>query len=186
MVEAITNFDLSIMLYVQENLRTGVGNAIMKCITHLGDAGCFWIAVGVILLFFKKTRPIGFSVLVSLVINAIFTNLTLKDLIARPRPFVVSDAIVTLVKEPGSFSFPSGHTSASVTAALVLFKLTPKKYGISALILAALIALSRIYVGVHYPTDILGGLIVAVVSSIWGCYLVKCIYMRVKERKCHD
>ncbi len=180
MIEAITNLDLSIMMFVQENLRSDVGNAIWTFITHLGDDGYLWIALGVILLFFKKTRPIGFSVLVSLLINAIFTNITLKDLIGRPRPFVVSDAIVTLIKEPSSFSFPSGHTSGSMTAALVLYKLTPKKYGIPAVVLASLIALSRIYVGVHYPTDILGGLVVAFVSSLWGCYLVKCIY-RVRK-----
>ena len=124
--------------------------------------------------------------MVSLLINSIFTNITLKDLIARPRPFVVSDAIVTLIKEPSSFSFPSGHTSGSMTAALALLKLTPKKYGIPAVVLAALIALSRIYVGAHYPTDVLGGLVIAFVSSIWGCYLVKQIYIKIKERKCHD
>ena len=66
------------------------------------------------------------------------------------------------------------------------YKLTPKKYGIPAVILASLIALSRIYVGVHYPTDVLGGLVIAFVSSLWGCYLVKCMYIRMKERSCHD
>ncbi|MEE1314946.1 MAG: phosphatase PAP2 family protein [Faecalimonas sp.] len=186
MIEAITNIDLAILLFVQEYLRTDVGNMIWKFITHLGDGGWLWITVGVILLFFKKTRVIGFSVLISLLINAIFTNITLKDLIARPRPFVICDAIETLIKQPSSYSFPSGHTSGSMTAALVLYKLTPKKYGIPAVILASLIALSRIYVGVHYPTDVLGGLVIAFVSSLWGCYLVKCMYIRMKERSCHD
>ncbi len=183
MIETITNIDLDILLYVQEHIRSDFMTPIWKFITHLGDAGWLWITIGVVLLFFKKTRLIGFSVLVSLLINAIFTNITLKDLIGRPRPYTVSDAIVPIIKLPSELSFPSGHTSSSFTAALVLLKLTPKKYGIPAVVLAALISLSRIYVGVHYPTDILGGIVVGIISSIWGCYFVKRIYIRIKERK---
>lgn len=178
----ITNIDLSIMMFVQENLRGEIGNAIMKFITHLGDGGWFWIAIGVVLLLFKKTRVAGFSVLISLAINAFFTNMTLKDLIARPRPFHVSEAIVPLIAHPSSFSFPSGHTSGSLTAAFALYKTMPKKVGIPAVILASLIGLSRIYVGVHYPTDVLGGLAVAIVSSIWGCFLVKYVDKHRKKR----
>lgn len=163
------------MMFVQENLRSEIGNAIMKFVTHLGDGGWLWIAIGVLLLVFKKTRVAGFSVLISLAINAFFTNITLKDLIARPRPFHVSDAIVPLIAHPSSFSFPSGHTSGSLTAAFAMYKTLPKKVGIPAVILASLIGLSRIYVGVHYPTDVLGGLVVAVISSIWGCFAVKYI-----------
>ncbi len=183
MIETITNIDLSILQYVQEHIRNDFMTPIWKFITHLGDGGWLWITLGVVLLFFKKTRLIGFSVLVSLLINAIFTNITLKDLIGRPRPYTVSNAIVPIIKLPSELSFPSGHTSSSFAAALVLLKLTPKKYGIPAVVLAALISLSRIYVGVHYPTDILGGIVVGIISSIWGCYLVKCIYIRIKERK---
>ena len=178
----ITNMDLSIMMFVQENLRSEIGNTIMKFITHLGDGGWFWIAIGVILLLFKKTRIAGFSVLISLAINAFFTNLTLKDLIARPRPFHVSEAIVPLIAHPSSFSFPSGHTSGSLTAAFALYKTMPKKVGVPAVILASLIGLSRIYVGVHYPTDVLGGLLVTTVSSIWGCFAVEYAASRVAKK----
>ena len=177
----ITNLDLSILMYVQEHLRSEIGDAIMVFITHLGDGGWLWIALGVLLLLFKKTRIAGFSVLISLAINALFTNVTLKDLIARPRPFHVSNEILPLIPLPSSFSFPSGHTSGSLTAALALYKTSPKKYGIPAVILASLIAISRIYVGVHYPTDVLGGVVVAIISSIWGCFLVK--YAAAKLRK---
>lgn len=181
-LRSMTNFEISILLWIQENLR-GPLDGLWVFITKLGNGGWLWIAIGVALLLFKKTRVIGFSVLISLGINAIFTNLTLKDLIARPRPFHVSDAIVTLIKHPSSFSFPSGHTSGSLTAALVLYKLTPKKYGVPAVILASLIAVSRIYIGVHYPTDVLGGVVVAFVSSTWGCYLVKQVSEKIKKRK---
>ena len=138
----ITKIDLGIMMFIQENLRSEIGNAIMKFVTHLGDGGWLWIAIGVLLLVFKKTRVAGFSVLNSLAINAFFTNITLKDLIARPRPFHVSDAIVPLIAHPSSFSFPSGHTSGSLTAAFALYKTMPKRVGIPAVILASLIGFS--------------------------------------------
>ena len=121
--------------------------------------------------------------LISLAINAFFTNITLKDLIARPRPFHVSDEILPLIALPSSFSFPSGHTSGSLTAALALYKTTPKKYGVPAVILAALIGISRIYVGVHYPTDVLGGVVIAIVSSVWGCFLVKYVFGKIAAKK---
>ena len=178
----ITNIDLSIMMFVQEHLRSAIGNAIMIFITHLGDGGWLWIALGVALLLFKKTRAVGFSVLISLAINALFTNVTLKDLIARPRPFNVDSAIIPLIAKPSSFSFPSGHTSGSLTAAFALYKTAPKKVGVPAVILASLIGLSRIYVGVHYPTDVLGGVVVAFVSSVWGCFLVKYLAEKLKKK----
>ncbi len=171
----ITKIDLSVMMFVQEHLRTNMGNAVMKFITHLGDDGILWIALGVGLLLFRKTRKIGWCVLVSLLINSLITNVTLKNLIARPRPFHASELIQPLIHRPSSFSFPSGHTSGSLTAALAFQKYVPKKYGVPAVVLASLIAISRIYVGVHYPTDVLGGVAVAVISSFLGCKLVELV-----------
>ena len=182
----ITNIDLGIMMFVQENLRSEIGNAIMKFITHLGDGGWLWIAIGVALLLFKKTIVAGFSVLISLAINALFTNITLKDLIARPRPFVVNDAIVPLVGGVSPYrSFPSGHSGGSFAAMLALSKWVPKKIGIPAIILAAMVALSRLYVGVHYPTDILGGFVVGLVCSFAAYRIVKYV-MRKREEKIAD
>ena len=178
----MNQFEASILLWIQENLR-GLMDGFWVFVTHLGDGGYLWIALGIVLLFFKKTRPIGFTVLISLLINFIITNITLKDLIARPRPFVVNDAIVTLIREPKSFSFPSGHTSASFAAMLALSYWVPKKVGIPAIILASMIAFSRMYIGVHYPTDILGGILVGFMSSIWAYYLVRRLGNMIKERK---
>lgn len=171
----MTKIDLSVMVFVQEHLRTNIGNAIIKFITHLGDDGILWIALGVGLLLFRKTRKIGWCVLVSLLINLLITNVTLKNLIARPRPFHASEIIQPLICRPSSFSFPSGHTSGSLTAALAFQKYVPKKYGVPAVVLASLIAVSRIYVGVHYPTDVLGGIAVALISSFLGCKLVELV-----------
>ncbi len=168
----MNGFEVSILLWIQENLR-GAMDGFWIAITTLADKGWFWIGLGVVLLLFRKTRVVGVTLLVSLMINGILTNLTLKDLFARPRPFNVSPELLTLIEKPSSFSFPSGHTSVSFAGALVLLKMMPKKVGVPAVILAAMIGFSRMYIGVHYPTDVLGGIVVGVIASEAAYYLVK-------------
>ena len=168
----MNQFEVSILLWIQENLR-GALDGFWVFITHLGDKGYLWIAIGLALLLFKKTRSVGVTVLLALLINLFITNIGLKNIIARPRPFHVNPDLVTLIKHPSSFSFPSGHTSGSLTAAFVLFHLMPKKIGVPAVTLATMIAFSRMYVGVHYPTDVLGGIAVAIVASTAGIMIVQ-------------
>ena len=168
----MNQFEISILLWIQENLR-GALDGFWVFITHLGDGGYLWIAIGIALLFFKKTRPVGISVLLALLINLFITNIGLKNIIARPRPFNVNPELITLIKHPSSFSFPSGHTSGSLTAAMVLYHLMPKKIGVPAVVLATMIAFSRMYVGVHYPTDVLGGIAVAMVASTVAIVIVR-------------
>ena len=182
----MNQFEASIILWIQENLR-GIMDGFWIFITHLGDEGYLWIAMGLVLLIFKKTRPIGFTVLLSLLINLLITNITLKDLVARPRPFVVNDLIHPLVGGVNKYtSFPSGHTSGSFSAMFALYRWVPKKIGIPALILAGLVAISRLYVGVHYPTDVLGGLVVGFICSVWAYHLVKMALKKLEEKKTHD
>ena len=179
----MNQFEASIILWIQENLR-GVMDGFWIFITSLGDGGYLWIALGVILLIFKKTRPIGFTVLISLLFNLIITNLTLKDLVARPRPFVVNEAIKPLVGGVNLYtSFPSGHTSGSFSAMFAVYRWVPKKIGIPALVLAGLVAISRLYVGVHYPTDLLGGFVVAFMCSVWSYHLVQVVRQKIGEKK---
>ncbi len=168
----MNQFEVSILLWIQENLR-GALDAFWVFVTHLGDGGYLWIAIGVLLLLFKKTRAVGVSVLLALLINLCITNISLKNIIARPRPFNVNPELVTLIKHPSSFSFPSGHTSGSFTAALVLYHLMPKKIGVPAVVLATMIGFSRMYVGVHYPTDVLGGIVVGIVASTVAILVVR-------------
>lgn len=180
----MNQFEASIILWIQENLR-GFMDGFWVFVTHLGDDGILWIAIGLTLLFFKKTRPIGFTMLISLLINFIIVNVTLKDLIARDRPFVVNKAIEVLrIKLPSPHrSFPSGHTSGSFSAMFALYKWVPKKIGIPALILATLVALSRLYVGVHYPTDLIGGCLVGFMSSVWAYHIVQTVRRKLEEKK---
>ena len=174
----MNQFEVSILLWIQENLR-GALDGFWVFITHLGDEGYLWIAIGIALLFFKKTRAVGVSVLLALLINLFITNIGLKNIIARPRPFNVNPELVTLIKHPSSFSFPSGHTSGSLTAAFVLYHLMPKKIGVPAVVLATMIAFSRMYVGVHYPTDVLGGIVVAVIASTLGIMIVQSLKEKI-------
>lgn len=179
----MNQFEASIILWIQENLR-GALDGVWVFITHLGDDGILWIAMGLTMLFFKKTRPIGFTMLISLLFDYLLINVTLKGLFARPRPFVVNEAIVTLINKPSPFrSFPSGHSGGSFAAMFALYKWVPKKIGAPALVLAALVALSRLYVGVHYPTDIIGGCIIGFICSALAYKLVEIARRKIGEKK---
>lgn len=177
----MTNIEISILLWIQENLR-GPMDGFWMCISSLADKGWFWITLGVVLLAFKKTRKVGITMLAALAINLCLTNVILKELIARVRPYNTSTEIVTLIKHLGDYSFPSGHTSASFSGALVLFRMMPKKVGIPAVILATMIGFSRLYVGVHFPTDVLGGIVVGMIASIAGYYLVSFVEKKIGEK----
>lgn len=179
----MNQLEASIILWIQENLR-GVMDGFWVFVTHLGDDGLLWIAMGITLLFFKKTRPIGFTVLLSLLFDYLIVNVTLKGLVARPRPFVVNELIEPLVGGVSPYrSFPSGHSAGSFAAMFALYKWVPKKIGIPALVLASLVALSRLYVGVHHPTDIIGGCIIGFVCSVLAYRVVKRLLKRIEEKK---
>ncbi len=177
-------FESGIILWIQENVRGPVGNVFWEFITHLGDEGYLWIAMGIVLLFFKKTRPIGFTVLVSLLFDFLIINVALKELVARPRPFVVNELIEPLVGGVSAYrSFPSGHSGGSFAAMFALYRWVPKKIGIPALFLASLVALSRLYVGVHYPTDIIGGFVIGFICSALAYLVVKMVMNKIGEKK---
>jgi undecaprenyl-diphosphatase len=166
-----TNFDCAVFQLV-EKLWNPVLDAIMIFITHLGDDGIFWIALGVILCIFKKTRKYGVLVLLGLGIASCINNLVLKQIFERPRPFNFdgwpSDFVFPnpLIEKPHSFSFPSGHTSSSLGAATPLLIKANKKLGIPMFILALLVGFSRVYIHVHYPTDVIVGTLVGIVGGI--------------------
>lgn len=165
-LEWIQNIDAQILLFIQQYIRQDMMNWFWKDITFLGDGGWFWIVLGVVLLIPKKTRKSGFTALLALIIGSVITNLVLKTAVARIRPYDAVEGLVPLVKKLRDYSFPSGHTCASFSCAVVYYKMYPDIKGKGAMVLAVLIALSRLYVGVHYPTDVLGGAIVGWLSAI--------------------
>ncbi len=161
------NFDMAILDLIQSNIRTGFMDAIMPFITQLGDAGLIWIILSIGLIIPKKTRKIGFVMIIALILNGIICNIILKPMLARIRPFDVNTAVKLLINKPRDFSFPSGHTSASFTAASVLFFRKSKLF-VPSLVLAFLISFSRLYLYVHYPSDVLAGLVLGVLCGYIG------------------
>lgn len=170
-LQSVQNLDGEILLQIQQHLRTDMLTPFMKIVTFLGNGGWFWILCAVVLLAIPKTRKTGYAAVLSLIFGVIVTNLLLKNIVARPRPFAEIEALIPLIAKPTDFSFPSGHTTASFAVALVMLRMLPKKIGIPAVVLSALVAFSRLYLGVHYPTDVLTGFVVALVGSslaVWG------------------
>ena len=166
------------ILYAINNLHNPVLDKIMIAITSLGNAGLIWIAIAVFLLFIRKTRKCGALMLVSMLLGLIIGNGVLKNLIARDRPCWIDTNIPLLIPNPLDYSFPSGHTLASFEAAVMIF-LHNKKWGTISFVLAIIIAFSRMYLFVHFPTDILGGMILGTVTSIAVYYG----YEKIKNKK---
>lgn len=178
----LQSIDAGILLFIQEHLRIEALNGFWKAVTFLGNAGWFWLAAGFILLIPRKTRKVGLTALFSVFICFLITNVVLKNWIARPRPYVTLSSIYPLIPKPREFSFPSGHACVSFASAFIYYRMAPKKYGIPALILAGLISFSRLYVGVHYPGDVLGGILAAWAGSTLAYYLMsKSALMRKKK-----
>ncbi|MBR7089313.1 MAG: phosphatase PAP2 family protein [Lachnospiraceae bacterium] len=171
-------WDGQFLIWLQENVRSDVLTPIMKLITHLGDKGIFWILIAIVMLFFKKTRPLGIMAGIALVFSVLINNVLIKPNVGRIRPYEVVDGLKLLIERQHDPSFPSGHSGASFAAAVVFLVKGPKKIGIPAIIMAALIAFSRLYVGVHYPTDVICGIITGTC-----CALISFMIWSIVEKK---
>ena len=178
-MNALLQLDGNILLWIQEYLRNDFFTMFWKFITGFGDGGYFWLAVSIAMLFFKKTRKTGIVSLCSIALCFLVTNLCLKNWIARPRPYTQIEELTILIEPLKSYSIPSGHTANSFAIAFIYYRMLPKKWGVAAIVLAALIGFSRLYLGVHYPTDVLGGLLIAWICST----LVYYIYQKVITSK---
>lgn len=164
MIEAIQALDIDILFFIQENLRGGFLEAAMKLFTRLGDYGMLWIAIALILMISPKTRRAGVDLILCIGIATLFSNLIIKPIIARPRPFITYAELIPLVEE-SAYSFPSGHACSSFASATALALAFGRK-GAWAYLPAAIIALSRLYVGVHYPSDVIFGAILGVLLAM--------------------
>ena len=173
---ALATFERDILLWIHTHLRFAALTPVMRVLSLLGDKGIFWIALTLVLLLFRRTRRLGIYCAVSMVITFLVVNCAVKPLVARTRPYDLFPEIQILAHAEHDFSFPSGHSANSFAVAWILFRMTrraygtsrvmfrgaAKPYGVAALVLAALIAFSRLYVGVHYPTDVLAGIAIAI------------------------
>lgn len=164
--------DMAILDFVQTSLRCDFLDMAMPFLTRLGDGGILWVACSLLLSIFPKTRKVGIVMATSLVLEVLCCNLLLKPFVARLRPCDVNTAVQLLIPRPDGFSFPSGHTGASFAAAAALF-FGKNRMGAAAFVLAALIGFSRIYLYVHYPSDVLAGALLGIMLGWLGNVLVK-------------
>ena len=169
-------------LYFLQELHNPVLDKIMVFITSLGNDGLFWIGLAILMLFFKKYRKCAVSIGISLILMELIGNVILKELIMRDRPCWIDPTVELLVKAPSSYSFPSGHTFAGFASAVTVF-LNHKKEGIAAIVLATLIAFSRMYIFVHFPTDILGGMVFGTGVAVLTYFIVHRLWPKYKEKK---
>ena len=170
------SFDLPILDWIQAHLQNGFMDILMPIITLFGEGGIFWIAWAVLMLVFPKTRKTGLAMGIALLMGVLICNVTLKPLVQRPRPYDLQEqmgvVINLLVNKQHDFSFPSGHTIASFEASVVLL-LNDKRMGIPAVILAVLVSFSRLYLYLHYPTDVLFSVVAGTLFAIIANAIVK-------------
>ena len=169
MLQTLLELDSNILLWIQDVIRSDILTPIVVFITHLGDKGAIWMVLAIALAIPKKTRRASVLVLMALLVSYMINNVVLKNAVARTRPYEVIDSLQLLIQRQKDFSFPSGHTASSFAAAVVFYRRLPKKYGVLSLVLAVLISLSRLYVGVHYPSDVLCGAISGTVIALMLC-----------------
>lgn len=177
-MEVLLGLDGNILLWIQEYIRNDFLTPFFVFITKLGDVGMIWIVLTLVFVCNKKTRKAGVISAVALLLSLLFCNVLLKNLVQRVRPYEVIDTLTILVERQKDFSFPSGHTSASFAAGIVFFRNLPRKFGVPAVILACLISFSRLYIGVHYPTDVICSIVLGGVLA----FLSEQLYRKILRR----
>lgn len=178
----MNEFEIKILDFIHQTFSCKFLDYFFTAITSLSNSGIFWIILAVALLCFKKTRKTGICLGVALILGEVFGNLILKNIIARPRPYVVNADANVIIKKLSSYSFPSGHTRCAVESATAIFA-NSKKWGIAAIIIAVLTAFSRLYLYMHYPTDVLGGALLGIIDGLLAVFIVKKLGEYIEKRK---
>ncbi|MBZ9687174.1 phosphatase PAP2 family protein [Clostridium estertheticum] len=164
MISFIQKFDSSILLFIKDNMHGPIMDKVMIISTYLGNGGIIWIIIALALIISKKYRKIGFMAIAALILSTILGEGILKHMVKRMRPISNIPAFDLLIQRPLSYSFPSGHTTSSFAVAGVLAKYL-KNYALGFFGLAFLIAFSRLYLYIHYPTDVLAGMVLGLLCS---------------------
>ncbi len=190
-MDMIFGIDSSLLLFIQNNIRNDFLTPIMKAISLTGDhGGIFWIVITVIMLIINRTRKVGICVAFSMLLSGLFTNLIIKNLVDRTRPYELVDELKPLVDKPSDASFPSGHASLGFAVAIAMIlsltMIMKRKIaiiiGICIIILVAMVSFSRLYLGVHFPSDVFAGSLIGICCGISGTELGKLIIKKLPVR----
>ena len=165
MIEIFKKVDNTILRWINVKFRNKTFDKIMPIITSAGNLGIIWIVISVLLITKKDYRVLGQTILIALVITTIIGEGIIKNIVKRKRPFYGDDDEELLISRPITYSFPSGHTASSFAVATVFIK-TDNAASLEIILLACLIAFSRIYLGVHYPSDVIGGGIIGTLCGL--------------------
>lgn len=198
------DWEAAFLLYIQENIRSDILTPLLTTLTHTGDKGIIWIAICVLMVIIPKSRKFGIIAGASLALEAIIVNIFIKNAVARTRPYDAIEGLVNLVDKQVDYSFPSGHTGAAfaVAGAFLMIaiaglpvviksgiilrtktSLAYKFFTAVTIVFSFIIAFSRLYVGVHYPTDVLGGFIIGIASSIIAYFGYHIVIKKISQRK---
>ncbi len=172
----VTDTDFSVLDFIQTHMRCAASDAVMPYITHLGAGGILWVLLAAVLICIKKYRRAGLTIAAALILSLIFCNGLLKNAAARMRPFDINTNVSLLIRPPSDYSFPSGHTAASFASAVSLLLCRCKRLGAAALITAALISFSRLYLYVHFPSDVLAGALLGVIFAAAADKIIGAVY----------
>lgn len=174
--------ELAVLDWIQAHLRCGFLDAVLPWISWTCDHGEIWILLAAVLLLWKKQRWTGVSLSFALILDLVCCNMVLKPLVGRIRPFAVNTAVELLTAPPTDASFPSGHTAASFAAVFALWASGSPLWK-PALALASVIAFSRLYLYVHWPTDVLGGIVVGAAVGVAGAKLAEAVRKRAERKE---
>ena len=198
------DWEAAFLLYIQENIRSDILTPLLTTLTHTGDKGIIWIAMCVLMVIIPKSRKFGIIAGASLALEAIIVNIFIKNAVARTRPYDAIEGLVNLVDKQVDYSFPSGHTGAAfaVAGAFLMIaiaglpvvvksgiisrtktSLAYKIFTAVTIVFSFIIAFSRLYVGVHYPTDVLGAFIIGIASSIIAYFGYHIVIKKISQRK---